>query len=128
MNLHQRFVYTDGRPHPPVEEWIGTWFGHSVGHWEGDTLVISTVDFNGQEWIGWPGWYTSPDKEVIERITRVGNTVRWEATVHDPSMFLKPYVARPIVREFNADPMAEIPEPLPCLERDLNNMFTRERG
>ena len=127
-DLHQRFVYIDGRPHPPAEEWIGTWFGHSVGHWEGDTLVISTVDFNGQEWIGWPGWYTSPDKEVVERITRVGNTVRWEATVHDPSMFLKPYQARPIIREVNTDPMAEVPEPLPCLERDLQNMATRERG
>jgi len=127
-NLHQRHVYIDGRPHPPIEEWIGTWFGHSVGHWEGDTLVISTVDFNGQEWIGWPGWYTSPDKEVIERITRIGNTVRWEATVHDPSMFLKPYEMRPIVREFNTDPTAELPEPLPCLERDLELMDTRERG
>jgi hypothetical protein len=127
-NLHQRHVYIDGRPHPPVEEWIGTWFGHSVGHWEGDTLVVSTVDFNGQEWIGWPGWYTSPDKEVIERITRIGNTVRWEATVNDPSMFLKPYTVRPIVREFNADPTAELEEPLPCLERDLQLMFTRERG
>ena len=127
-NLHQRNVYIDGRPHPPLEEWIGTWFGHSVGTWEGDTLVVSTVDFNGQEWIGWPGWYTSPDKEVIERITRIGNTVRWEATVHDPSMFLKPYTVRPIVREFNADPTAELPEPLPCLERDLELMSTRERG
>jgi hypothetical protein len=127
-DLHQRHIYMDGRPHPPVEEWIGTWFGHSVGHWEGDTLVVSTVDFNGQEWIGWPGWYTSPDKEVIERITRTGNTVTWEATVTDPSMFLKPYTVRPIVRQFNTDPMFELEEPLPCLERDLNLMYTRERG
>ena len=127
-NLHQRRVYIDGRPHPPVEHWIGTWFGHSVGHWEGDTLVISTVDFNGQEWIGWPGWYTSPDKEVIERITRVGNQLTYEATVTDPYLLMQPWTRAPQYRQLNTDPMAELPEPLPCLERDLELMYTRERG
>jgi hypothetical protein len=126
--LHQRTVYMDGRPHPPVEQWLGTWFGHSVGHWEGDTLVISTVDFNGQEWMGWPGWYTSPDKEVVERITRDGNTVRWEATVTDPYLLMQPWTVRPVTRQLNTDPLAELEEPLPCLERDLQHMFTRERG
>ena len=125
---HQRRVYVDGRPHPPVEQWLGTWFGHSVGHWEGDTLVVSTVDFNGQEWIGWPGWFTSPDKEVIERITRVGNTLSYEATVFDDSLLLQPWTRPTQVRQLNTDPRAELEEPLPCLERDLNNMATRERG
>jgi len=126
--LHQRRVYIDGRPHPPVERWVGTWFGHSVGHWEGDTLVVSTVDFNGQEWIGWPGWFTSPDKEVTERITRVGNTLTYQATVKDDSLLLKPWTTNPQTRQLNTDPLAELEEPLPCLERDLDNMFTRERG
>jgi len=126
--LHQRRIYIDGRPHPPVEQWVGTWFGHSVGHWEGDTLVVSTVDFNGQEWIGWPGWFTSPDKEVTERITRVGNTLTYQATVKDESLLLQPWTTNPQTRQFNTDPKAELEEPLPCLERDLDNMFTRERG
>ena len=126
--LHQRRVYIDGRPHPPVEQWVGTWFGHSVGHWEGDTLVVSTVDFNGQEWIGWPGWFTSPDKEVTERITRVGNTLTYQATVKDESLLLQPWTTSPETRQLNTDPRAELEEPLPCLERDLDNMFTRERG
>jgi hypothetical protein len=126
--LHQRRVYIDGRPHPPVEQWLGTWFGHSVGHWEGDTLVVSTVDFNGQEWMGWPGWFTSPDKEVTERITRVGNTLTYQATVKDDSLLLQPWTMNPQTRQLNTDPLAELEEPLPCLERDLNNMATRERG
>ena len=126
--LHQRRIYIDGRPHPPVEQWVGTWFGHSVGHWEGDTLVVSTVDFNGQEWIGWPGWFTSPDKEVTERITRVGNALTYQATVKDDSLLLQPWTTNPQTRQLNTDPLAELEEPLPCLERDLDNMFTRERG
>jgi hypothetical protein len=125
--LHIRRVYIDGRPHPPVEQWLGTWFGHSVGRWEGDTLVISTVDFNGLEWLGWPGWFTSPDKKVTERMRRVGNTLEWQATVEDP-ILLKPWTTAMQRRQLNTDPLAEIEEPLPCLEQDLQHMVTRERG
>jgi hypothetical protein len=125
--LHTRRIYIDGRPHPPEEQWLGTWFGHSVGRWEGETLVVSTVDFNGLEWLGWPGWFTSPDKRVTERIRRVGNTLTWEATVED-SVLLQPWKTGPQTRQLNTDPLAEIEEPLPCVEKDLNNMVTRERG
>jgi hypothetical protein len=125
--LHMRRIYIDGRPHPPEEHWLGTWFGHSVGRWDGDTLVISTVDFNGLEWLGWPGWFTSPDKRVTERIRRVGNTLTWEADVTD-SVLMQPWKTGPMTRQLNTDPMAEIEEPLPCVERDLQHMVTRERG
>ena len=125
--LHIRRIYIDGREHPPVEQWLGTWFGHSVGKWEGDTLVISTVDFNGQEWLGWPGWFTSPDKRVIERMRRVGNTLTWEAEVTDP-LLLQPWKTPMQRRLLNADKLGEVEEPLPCVERDLQHMVTRERG
>jgi hypothetical protein len=125
--LHIRRIYIDGRQHPPEDQWLGTWFGHSVGTWEGDTLVVSTVDFNGLEWLGWPGWFTSPDKKVTERIRRVGNTLSWEATVED-SVLLRPWKTGPQTRQLNTDPLAEIEEPLPCVERDLQHIVTRERG
>jgi hypothetical protein len=125
--LHQRRIYIDGRAHPPEEQWIGTWFGHSVGRWEGDTLVISTVDFNGLEWLGWPGWFTTPDKQVTERIRRAGNTLTWEAEVTD-SVLMRPWKPNPQTRQLNTDPVAELEEPLPCVERDLQHMVTRERG
>lgn len=125
--LHIRRIYIDGRPHPPEDQWLGTWFGHSVGRWEGDTLVVSTVDFNGLEWLGWPGWMTSPDKRVTERIRRVGNTLTWEAEVTD-SILLQPWRTGPLTRVANTDPRAEIEEPLPCVERDLQHIVTRERG
>jgi hypothetical protein len=125
--LHIRRIYVDGRSHPPEDQWLGTWFGHSVGTWEGDTLVISTVDFNGLEWLGWPGWITSPDKRVMERIRRVGNALTWEAEVTD-SILMQPWKTGPLTRVVNTDPRAEIEEPLPCVERDLQHMVTRERG
>jgi hypothetical protein len=125
--LHIRRVYIDGRDHPPEEQWLGTWLGHSVGRWEGDTLVISTVDFNGQEWLGWPGWFTSPDKKVTERMRRVGNTLTWEAEVSD-SLLLQPWKTGPVTRMIDRNPRPEIEEPLPCVERDLQHIVTRERG
>ena len=125
--LHIRRIYIDGREHPPEDQWLGTWFGHSVGTWEGDTLVVSTVDFNGLEWLGWPGWITSPDKRVIERIRRVGNALTWEAEVTD-SILMQPWKTGPLTRVVNSDPRAEIEEPLPCVERDLQHIVTRERG
>jgi hypothetical protein len=125
---HQRRIYIDGRPHPPIEAWLGTWFGHSIGHWEGDTLVVSTVDFNGAEWMGWPGYFTSPDKTVIERFTRVGDTLTLEATVTDESLLLQPWSKVFDTAEFNNTPQGELEEPLPCLERDIESMATRERG
>jgi hypothetical protein len=125
--LHTRRIYIDGRSHPPEDQWLGTWFGHSVGRWEGDTLVVDTVDFNGLEWLGWPGWITSPDKHVIERIRRVGNTLTWEATVED-SILMRPWKMAPQTRLLNTDPQAELEEPLPCVERDLGHIVTKERG
>ena len=125
--LRSRRIYLDGRPHPPQENWMGTWLGYSVGQWEGDTLVITTLDFNGLEWLGWPGWVTSPDKRVVERMRRVGNTLTWEAEVTD-SILLQPWRTGPLTRQFNTDPRAEIEEALPCVERDLQHMVTRERG
>jgi hypothetical protein len=126
--LHTRRIYIDGRPQLPESEWIGTWFGRSIGTWEGDTLVISTVDFNGLEWLGWPGWFTSPDKKVTERMRRVGNTLTWQATVEDPSILLRPWTMEMQRRQLNTDPRAEIQEPLPCVEKDLGHIVTKERG
>ncbi len=126
--LHIRRIYIDGRPHPSEDQWLGTWFGHSIGTWEGETLVISTVDFNGLEWLGWPGWFTSPDKRVTERMRRQGNTLTWEATVDDPTLLLRPWKTAPQTRNLNTDPTAEIEEPLPCVEKDLSNIVTKERG
>ena len=98
--LHIRRIYLDGRPQPPEEQWIGTWFGHSVGRWEETRWSSTTVDFNGLEWLGWPGWFTSPDKRVTERMRRVGNTLTWQATVED-SVLLRPW--RPAMQTTTAE-------------------------
>ena len=46
-----RVIYMDGRPHPTGDDLRPTFLGHSVGHWEGDTLVVDTVGFNEKQWV-----------------------------------------------------------------------------
>jgi hypothetical protein len=94
-----RIIYTDGRPHP--DDLDTSYMGHSVGHWEGDTLVVDVAGLSDETWLG-GGLGTlkyatiHSDKEhVIERWTRDGDTLTYAATVDDPVMFTKPWVITP---------------------------------
>src|SRR5437773_2431305 len=67
-----RVVYMDGRPHPKGDDVNPSYFGHSVGHWEGETLVIDTVGFNERFWFTRrpTGMVHTEQLHLIERITR----------------------------------------------------------
>jgi hypothetical protein len=81
-----RIVYMDGRPHP--KNWSPTYYGHSIGHWEGDTLVVDTVGFNEKMWIDNLGMPTTEQLHLIERFTRTDfSTIKYEITVDDPGAY-----------------------------------------
>jgi hypothetical protein len=85
-----RIIPTDGRPHIPAN--IKLFMGDSVGHWEGDTLVIDTTNQNGRTWFDMAANFTTPSMHVVERITPVDtNTINYEATVEDPTIYTKPW-------------------------------------
>ena len=123
-----RVIPIDGRPHHPIMSLDLGWFGDAVGTWEGDTLVIDVVGFTDETWLGDPGYFHSNNMRVVERITRVGDTFTWQATVHDPEVFEEPFTMDPVVRTLNPDPMAQLQEYLPCQERDWQHMVSRERS
>src|SRR5579883_1302483 len=85
-----RKVFLDGRPHnPQVEQ---TWLGDSIGHWEGDTLVVETVGQNDITWIDESGIPHSNEMKVIERISRPDfGHLTIEHTIDDPKTFSKPW-------------------------------------
>ena len=85
-----RQVYMDGRRHPKNPN--PTWLGHSIGRWEGDTLVVDTVGFNGKVWVGMPGLPSSEMLHITERYTRpdMGH-LEVEITVDDPGAYVKPW-------------------------------------
>jgi len=123
-----RVIPIDGRPHDPIKSQDTTWYGDAVGKWEGDTMVIDIVGFNDESWLGWPGWLHSNNMHVVEKYTRTGNTLRWEAIVEDPDTLLEPFKMDPRVLRMNADPKATFIEDLPCEERDAVHIVTHERG
>lgn len=86
-----REIYMDGRPHPAADSIDSqTWLGHSVGHWDGDTLVIDTVGFNEGSWLDFWGHPHTDLLHVVERITRpMKQTLHYEATIDDPGAYTK---------------------------------------
>ena len=83
-------VPTDGRKLPQDLE--PTWMGTSVGHWEGDTLVVETAGFNGKTWIDTGGEHTFTDQfRTVERMSLIDKDhLRVELTMSEPKMWTKP--------------------------------------
>ena len=79
-----RLIPTDGRPHNITNMAAETWNGDSVGHWDGDTLVIETIGFSDGSWLSKSGFLHGFAMKVTERLTRKDNALTWEATVEDP--------------------------------------------
>jgi hypothetical protein len=83
-------VHTDGRPHPANLD--PTWFGNSVGRWEGDTLVIDTIGFNDKTRLDTIGHAHSDQLHVVQRFTRQDPThIAFEISVEDPVMYTEPF-------------------------------------
>jgi hypothetical protein len=85
-----RTIYMDGRKHP--ETLTPTYYGHSIGWWEGDTLVVDTVGFNERFWID-RGQLPHTDRlHLVEKYTRTAlETMRYELTVDDPGAYTAPF-------------------------------------
>jgi len=94
-----RIVPLDGRPHLP--DTMRLWQGDSVGHWEGDTLVVDTANLNGKTWLGEGGEIVSHAEHVVERFTPTdSDTLQYEAIVTDPIVYTRPWtMAFPMKRE-----------------------------
>jgi hypothetical protein len=90
-----RIIATDGRPFDPQVIRQTKYTGHSVGHWEGDTLVIESVGFVPDTWLARGGFFHSENMRVLERFTRKGDQMLYEVTVEDPDVLLQPWTQNP---------------------------------
>jgi hypothetical protein len=121
-----RAIPIDGRKHTSLEDLDGTWNGESIGHWEGDTMVIDSIGFNTATWLDIEGYIHSENMHVVERLHRDGNSMTWQATVEDPDMFLFPWEMNSRTVRLNPDPAAILAESPPCSERDYPHAVTKE--
>jgi len=113
-----KVIPTDGRDHPKDVQ--PTWAGNSVGHWEGDTLVIDTIGFNEKTRLDTIGHPHSDQLHTVERLTRTdAKHIAYEITVFDPKAYSEPIVNK---RVFTLRPDWELME-YSCEE---NNKDVRE--
>ena len=85
-----RTIYMDGRSHP--QNLSPTYYGHSIGWWEGDTLVVDSTGFNESFWWDRRGLPTTEQLHFVERFTRLDElNMRYEFTVDDPGAYTKPF-------------------------------------
>jgi hypothetical protein len=86
-----RTIHLDDVDDPGLE----TWMGHSVGRWEGDTLVVNVNGLNDQTWFDRAGNFHSAAMKVTERYTMISSShIRYEATIDDPETFTRPWTIR----------------------------------
>ncbi len=101
-----RHIFIDGRKHP--DDLTPTYNGHSIGRWEGDTLVVDTVGLKGKLWLDRLGHPESDQMHIVERIHRVDEkTLQVDFTFDDPKAYPKPWNA---VLKFGSRPDWDIME------------------
>jgi hypothetical protein len=120
----RRTIWTDGRALPKDPD--PTWYGYSVGKWDGDTLVVTTVGLKEQTWLDHFGYPHSGEMSVEERYRRVDHgTFELVLTVNDPKTYTKPWVSGKKI--FKLTPEQELEEEY-CVpsEEGFYNDFMRD--
>lgn len=85
-----RIVHLDGRSHP--NDFEPEWFGHSIGRWEGNVLIVDTIGINDGAWLDTAGHQHSDKLRMTERFEKTEpNVIRWTATFEDPVYFSEPF-------------------------------------
>jgi hypothetical protein len=113
-----RIIPTDGSPHAVDPD--PSWLGDSVGHWEGETLVVDTIGFNDKTEL--QGFRHTEALHMVERFRRTDlNTMQYELTIEDPNVFQKPYT---LTRSFTLRPDLKRIEEFICENnRDYRPLF-----
>jgi len=111
---HYRQIFTDRRGFPP--ETNESWFGYSIGRWDGDTLVTETVGFNDKGWLDDPGHPRSDALRVTERFHRPAfGQMDIQITFDDPKAYTKPWT---VTIRFDLYPDSELIESICENEKD----------
>ena len=112
-----RVIPIDGRTHRTGIS--SSYLGDAIGRIEGDTLVVETVNLTDETWLTDNGAFHTKGLRVVERLRRVGDTIEYQATAHDPTILAEPWTL-PVRVLRRSD--RELEEPPRCEERDLAHM------
>jgi hypothetical protein len=93
-NIHSfRQIFLDGRKHPADPD--PTWFGDSIGTWEGDTMMVDSIGFNDKFWFDFAGHPHTEQLHIVERYRRPNlGRLEFEVTITDPGAYTRPFTMR----------------------------------
>jgi hypothetical protein len=113
-----REIWTDGRGHPKGKDQDPTWMGHSIGKWDGDTLVVDTIGLNDKTWIDMAGHPHSDALHVVERIHRLNHDVLVDdLTFDDPKAYTRTWTGQQV---FRLHPTWQVQEHIACEDHLLH--------
>jgi hypothetical protein len=103
-HIDYRMIYMDGRGHPDDILDYPEWMGHSIGRWEGDTLVVDTVGMREETWLDTSGFEHSAMLRITERFQKTApDVIRLTVTIDDPTFYAKPFTYARNVRRMSND-------------------------
>jgi len=109
-----RRIFTDGRGHP--DNLDHTWYGDSIGKYEGNTLTVDTIGLNEKTWLDTAGHQHSDQLRITETFTKTGpDTITWTVTYDDPVFYTKPFSVSLPMRRQQYDILEMI-----CMENNLD--------
>jgi hypothetical protein len=120
-----RHIYTDGRGHPEGLE--RTWNGHSIGTWDGDTLVVDTIGLRDESWLDTGGHEHSSQMHVVERFRRTSyDALEIERTITDPLAIAKAFTAKTTLKHSPEVDLNENGQQYDCLQFMVRKPFFGE--
>jgi hypothetical protein len=119
-----RVVSTDGREHDPTLN--PSYYGDSIGHWEGNTMVIDVTNFVDDTWLSQNGTIHSDAMHVVEKLTREGLMIDWQISIEDPKVFTRPWVIeRHLIHGLQG---GHALEEAPCVDHDYGHLVNDDRN
>ncbi|HXQ26863.1 MAG TPA: hypothetical protein VN822_10680 [Candidatus Acidoferrales bacterium] len=112
-----RIIPTDGRPHRADAD--PSYYGDSIGYWEGNTFVVDSTNFVEDTWFGEGGYFHTSAMHVTERFWKAGENLAYQITVDDPNVLTAPWTQAPRVIKPSTVPLEESSE---CVEDDAHRM------
>jgi hypothetical protein len=121
-----RMIRHDKTEHTEDDWYAFSYFGVPTVRWEGDTLVLESIGFSDETWLGRGGYFHSDQMRITERLTRTGNEMLYEMTVEDPVVLVEPWVLHPRVFQLSDNPTI-IAERGSCTDTELEHVSTQIR-
>src|SRR5579863_1624361 len=116
-----RIIPTDGRPHNADAD--PSYYGDSVAHWDGNTLIVDVTNFVDDTWFGEDGYFHSDAMHVTERLWREGENLIYQVAVDDPKVLTAPWTMPARVVKPSLEPLLESPR---CVEADANRLVNND--